>query len=361
MFSFLDYELIKSKRYRQKKLHNNLIQLISTSGSTGTSKFVRQSKKNIENNTESIARYLKINDNDNTITTLPMSYVYGLSIINTHLYRGGTIVLNNYSIIQKNFWISLQQNKITNFGGVPYIYSMLDKINLNNYDLRHLNYTTLAGGKLHKTIIKRIIKKYKSQNIKLQIMYGSAEATARMSFLPWNKIEKKIESIGKPIPGGKFFLEDEYFNKINTENKIGELVYVGKNVSMGYSNNYKDLGHPDINRGILKTGDMAYKDKENYYYLVGRKDRYIKVFGLRINLQELEDIISEYGYENMCLQESENKIDIFLKKIVNQNIFKNYLTNLTNLHNSVFNIKVIKKFPLNSNFKISYDRELLKI
>ena len=312
--SFFNYELIKSKKYIPKKLHIDLQQLISTSGSTGTSKFVRLSKKNVENNTKSIVKYLKINSKDNTITTLPMSYVYGLSIINTHLFRGATIVLNNASIIQKNFWISLQKNKITNFGGVPYIYSILDRINLKNYNLKHLNYTTQAGGKLHETIIKRILEKYKLQNIKLQIMYGAAEATARMSFLSWDKIEKKINSIGKPIPGGQFFIEDQYLNKINEENKIGELVYVGKNVSMGYANNYKDLSKTDVNRGILKTGDMAFKDKDHYYYLVGRKDRYIKVFGLRINLQELEDIIINYGYENMCLQEKENQINILLKK-----------------------------------------------
>ena len=354
VFNFFDFDLIESQKKKSKNLHPNLKLLVSTSGSTGTSKFVKLSSKNIDCNTISISKYLKISTKDNAITTLPMSYVYGLSIINTHLYNGATVTLNRNSLVQKDFWTKLEKHKVTNFGGVPYIYSILDKINLNRFDLKYLKYTTQAGGKLHETIVKRILEKYKPLNIKLLIMYGAAEATARMSFLPWGKIKDKINSIGKPIAGGKFSIQDENSKIINAKNKVGELIYKGKNVCMGYSNNFQDLSKEDVNKDILRTGDLAYVDKDKYYYLVGRKDRYIKIYGLRINLQELEDIIFDYGYENMCLQEKENTINIYLKKKLNLEKFSKYLSNLTNIHISVFKINYIDEFPMNRNLKIIY-------
>ena len=288
-----------------------------------------------------------------------MSYVYGLSIINTHLNQGASIVLNNKSIIEKEFWNKLQKNKVTNFGGVPYTYSILEKIKLKNFDLSSLKYTTQAGGKINKQTASNILKEYSPLGIKLYIMYGAAEATARMSYLPLKNIEK-IESIGKAIPGGEFYLENSDGKKIQEINTHGELIYKGKNVCMGYAENLQDLTKDDVNKGILKTGDIAYKDKDDFYYLVGRKDRYIKIYGMRINLQELENIISNFGIENICIQKKENMITVFIKNDVELEKLKKHITSITKLHPSVFVFKTIKDFPLNKNYKISYNKEVLK-
>ena len=360
LYSYTNYELLEKKNKRYFKLNDDLMLLISTSGSTGSSKYVRQSYINVQSNTESISKYLCISDKDVAITTLPMSYVYGLSIINTHLSKGGCLVLNNKSVLEKSFWNVLQQNKVTNFGGVPYTYSILDKINLNNYNLKSLKYTTQAGGKLNLNITKKIIRKYEKLKIKLFVMYGAAEATARMSYLPWKDLKNKIGSIGKPIPGGKFYIIDKNNKKINVPNKSGELAYKGKNVCMGYARNINDLSKDDQNNGFLKTGDIGYQDKDNFYYLIGRKDRYIKIYGMRINLDELEEIILKFGSESMCIGEKENKISIFVTNNKKINELKKYLVTLTNLHPSTFLIKVIDKFPLNKNLKKSYQKELLK-
>ncbi|MBD1156629.1 AMP-binding protein [Pelagibacterales bacterium SAG-MED20] len=349
----------KQKKRLKKKLNDDLALLISTSGSTGTSKLVRLSADNLNENINSIIQYLDISQNDISITTLPMSYVYGLSIINTHLNQGASIVLNNKSVIEKEFWNKLQKNKVTNFGGVPYTYSILEKIKLKNFDLSSLKYTTQAGGKINKQTAKNILKEYNALGIKLYIMYGAAEATARMSYLPWENIEK-TQSIGKAIPGGEFYLEDSNKKVIKEINTNGELIYKGKNVCMGYAENFQDLTKGDKNKGTLKTGDIAYKDKDNFYYLVGRKDRYIKIYGMRINLQELEDIISNFGIENICMQEKENMINVFVKDDFELEKLKKHLTSVTKIHPSVFIFKTIKDFPLNKNYKISYNKELLK-
>ena len=358
VYNFFDYKLIESKKVTKKNLHKELSLLISTSGSTGSSKLVRQSKNNLKDNAVAISKCLTISKKDIAITTLPMSYVYGLSIINTHINQGATIVLNTKSIVEKSFWSAMQRHKVTNFGGVPYTYSILEKINLSKFNLKNLKYSTQAGGKLNINTAKKILEDYKKLNIKLFIMYGSAEATARMSYLPWKNIEKKISSIGVPISGGRFHIEDENKKKITSINKFGELIYKGSNVCMGYSKNFKDLYKGDENNGILRTGDLAYKDKDNFYYIVGRKDRYIKIYGMRINLQDLEEIILEYGAENICLEEKLNKILVFVRNYKKIKMLKKYLIDLTSLHPSSIEIRNIKEFPLNSNYKISYNKAI---
>ena len=340
------------------KIDNNLSLLLSTSGSTGASKYVRQSVENVYNNTESILKYLNISDVDISITTLPMSYVYGLSIINTHLSRGACIVLNNYSVIDKKFWTFLQKNKVCSFGGVPYTYQILDRINFEKYNLKYLKYTTQAGGKLSFKLSKKIIDYYQKTNKKFFIMYGAAEATARMSYLPWKYASQKIDSVGIPIPGGKFWIEDEKRNKILENNKTGELVFSGKNVCLGYANNIFDLSKGDENKGILRTGDIAKRDKDNFYYIVGRKDRYVKIHGNRINLVELEYIISDFGVQSLCQVEEENKITIFVKNLNEIEKLKEYLSKSTQLHPTTFIFKKINNFALNKNYKISYSDEI---
>ena len=353
-FTFYSYELLKSKNEKKKNFNDNLTLLISTSGSTGTSKLVRLSYDNLNSNIQSIIQFLPIREDDITITTLPMSYVYGLSIINTHLYKGACITLNNRSLVNKFFWQAMQKHKVTSFGGVPYTYTMLDKIGLENFSLNHLRYTTQAGGRLNEKILNKTIQTYKKQDIKLILMYGAAEATARMSYLPWSDVEKKLGSIGKPIPQGEFYIRDEENHKINESDKEGELVYKGKNVCMGYAQNIDDLNLGDENKGILNTGDIAFRDKDGFYFLLGRKDRFIKIYGMRINLQEIEDLVLNRGAESMCLQNEENRITILVKNYDKLDDLKEYISKLTNIHPSVFTIKKIKDFPLTNNYKLSY-------
>lgn len=359
VLTFKDFDLIKRKTSFKINLHRELSLLISTSGSTGSPKLVRISKKNLEENTESIINFLKISSVDTCITTLPMSYVYGLSVINTHLKQGCTIVLNEQSVLEKKFWTKLINNKVTTFSGVPYTYQMLDKIDFYKKDLKHIRYLTQAGGKLNLQINKKIAKNFSNTNKDFIVMYGAAEATARMSYLPSEFSNKKIGSIGVPIPGGNFWIEDKNQKKIEKENEIGELFYSGKNVCLGYAEDISDLSKGDENKGILKTGDIAKKDKDNFYYILGRNDRYVKIFGNRINLDELENNISKFGVQSLCKVIEENRITIFVKHLKEAENIKKNIKNYTDLHPSVFNFKILSEFPLNKNLKTAYNNESL--
>ena len=354
---YKNYVLLENKKNTKIKINKNLKIIISTSGTTGNPKYVKLTKQNIDSNSLSILKYLRINNKDTTITTLPMNYVYGLSIINTHLLAGATIVLNNYSVFDNKFWSSLINNKITNINGVPYLYEILDKIKFLEKDLSSIKFFTQAGGKIEKKIQRKLIHFCLKNKKKIFFMYGAAEATARMSYLPWISAKKKIGSIGKAIKGGKFWLEDKKGKKINRSNKIGELIYSGKNVSPGYANSYHDLAESN-NCKILRTGDFAKRDEDGFYYLMGRSDRFIKIQGNRINLEDIEIYLSSFGIKSVCKLNKKNKIAIFIEKNIDEMMLLKRIKDKISIHPSNFLIKKINKFPINKNFKISYNHKI---
>ncbi len=333
--------------------NKNLCLLLPTSGTTGSLKYVRLSRKNLKSNSDSIIDYLKIKSSDRAICIMPITYSYGLSIVNTHLEKGASIYLNNQSIMQKSFWQNYKKNKITSLSGVPYMYQIFLKYGLKNLYLPSLKTLTQAGGKLDKTLNLKIIKFCKLKKIKFISMYGQTEASPRISFLDWKYAFKKIGSIGKNIKSVKIWLEDEKNKKIYKPGKIGEIVIKGKNVCMGYCENVKDLNKPDENKEVLKTGDLGYFDKDNFFYIHGRKSRIAKVYGLRVSLDDLEKKLMKIGYEVACMNYN-NIITIFYTlKNKKSNILKT-LVKETGMHESTFKLKHIFKIPRNNSGKIDF-------
>ena len=257
----IGYCLLQTQYPKEVPLYQNLALLLTTSGSTGSPKLVRQSYDNIQSNAQSIAQYLELNETERPITTLPMNYTYGLSIINSHLFVGATILLTEYTLMEREFWDFFKQEKATSFGGVPYTYEILKKLRFFKMDLPYLRTMTQAGGKLSPEL-HREFAKYAQENGKhFVVMYGQTEATARMGYLPWKKAIEKYGSMGIAIPGGKLWLKDIQGNKIIQPDIIGELVYEGKNVTLGYAICKEDLKKEDERYGLLETGDMAKMDE----------------------------------------------------------------------------------------------------
>ena len=123
---------------------------------------------------------------------------------------------------------------------------------------------------------QKIFAYCKKNKIKFIVMYGQTEASPRMSYLAWSKFSEKIGSIGKALDGSKFKILSKTGKQVKKSFSTGELIYFGKNVSLGYANNLEDLKKRDINKGKLFTGDLAYKDNDDYFYIVGRKNRISK-------------------------------------------------------------------------------------
>jgi len=348
------FELLENKKKNKIKINDNLSLLIPTSGSMGSPKFVRQSYKNIYSNIEQVTESLNIKCEDRAITTMPLNYTYGLSIVNSHIYNGSSIILNNYSLIDKKFWEIQNVKKASNFGGVPFMYEILDKIGFEKKITKNLNYITQAGGKLSRDFLKRFIQICKDNNLKFITMYGQTEATSRMSFLEWKFAETKLGSIGKPVKGGKFSLVDEINGKtINDSNKTGELVYEGKNVSLGYANSYWDLSKGDENKGKLFTGDLAERDDSNFYYITGRLKRISKIFGIRLNLDEVETLINEWGYECVC-KGNDNLIKFYFVSNFSKNEMIEKISKYIGIHKSGISLKKIDNIPRNKFGKVLY-------
>lgn len=353
IYSNWNYSLINLNK-SNVLLHEDLSLLLTTSGSTGSPKLVRLSFSNILSNARSIAQYLKITDLERPITSLPMNYSYGLSVINSHLINGATILLTNFSVVQKEFWDFVKNKKATSIAGVPYTYQMLKMLRFANMDLPYLKTLTQAGGKLSSNLVKEY-SDYAIKNSKeFIVMYGQTEATARMSYLPFNVSQEKLESIGIPIPGGKFSLKDLYDkNEIHQSNIRGELIYEGPNVSLGYANNITDLTKGDENFGKLYTGDIAYKDENGYYFITGRMKRFIKIYGNRINLDEIEQIILNKNIECAC-DGVDDKMTVYTtNKDKAEEIF-NLLTTILKLNFRAFEIRIISEIPKNSSGKVLY-------
>lgn len=346
------YKLIEYNSHRKAIMFKELALLLTTSGTTGSPKLVRLSYKNVQSNTSSIISYLDICENERAITVLPMSYTYGLSIINTHLYSGACILLTDASVCEKRFWRFFNEYRGTSISGVPYTYEMLRKVNFANFCVPSLKTMTQAGGKLSVDDSEYFYDFAKNTNRRFFTMYGQTEATARISYLPFEYMRQKKGSVGIPVIGGKFKIVDDNNNKLK-KYEIGEIVYEGDNVSLGYAFDQYDLIKGDENKKTLHTGDMGYIDNDGFLYIQGRIDRSVKVLGNRINLNELEEIIQDiFRIQTICIY-YEKKIYIFLTKLPSKKI-KEQISAITGLNRNFFVIKVIKEFPRNVIGKVEH-------
>jgi long-chain acyl-CoA synthetase len=351
-FSYGSYTLLKTDCNIDYTLHDDLALLLSTSGSTGSQKFVRQSYRNICSNAEAIAQYLEITSVDRSITTMPMSYTYKLSIINSHLLQGASTILTEATLMERCFWEIIKINRATTFGGVPYLYEILKKLRFGQMDLPSLRYITQAGGKLSRELSVEFADICEQKGIRFYTMYGQTEATARMSYLPWEYASKKAGSIGIAIPGGEFWLEDE--KGIIEENDMpGELVYQGDNVTLGYAESFLDLCKGDENGDTLYTGDVAKRDVDGFYYIVGRKKRFLKMFGHRVSLDEIEQLVRAAGNDCVCAGTDDN-MKIYVTTLDNKGPLRSYLTECTGINQSGFTIVHIEKIPRNESGKVLY-------
>lgn len=291
IYTAYGYCLLRTGYSKDYPLYENLGLLLTTSGSTGSPKFVRQSYSNVLVNASSIVEYLGLDETERPITTLPMNYTYGLSIINSHLLVGATILVTDKGHMRKEFWSFFKEAGATSFGGVPYTYEMLDKLRFSRMNLPSLRTMTQAGGKILPDLHEKFAKYAQENGKNFVVMYGQCEATARMGYLPPEKAVEKKGSMGIAIPGGKFHLIDVNGKDITESFVTGELVYEGKNVTLGYAERPEDLAKGDERHGRLETGDMAQFDGDGYFYIVGRKKRFLKIYGNRVNLDEIDRML----------------------------------------------------------------------
>lgn len=350
-----EYCLLKTGYDTEYPLYDDLALLLTTSGSTGSPKLVRQSYENIQSNAEAIVQYLELDDTERPVTTLPMNYTYGLSIINSHVLVGATLLLTPDSVVTKDFWDFMKANHATSFGGVPYTYEMLKRIRFFRMDLPDLRTMTQAGGKLAPELHKEFAQYAFEKGKHFVVMYGQTEATARMAYLPYEKALEKYGSMGIAIPGGSFILADIDGNAITEPNVVGELVYEGPNVTLGYAECGEDLQKADERNGRLETGDMAKMDADGYYYVVGRKKRFLKLFGNRVNLDEIDRMIKkEFPTVDCASTGTDELMKIYITDAEYVQQVEEFVFDRTHINNRAFQVLVVDKIPRNESGKTLY-------
>ncbi len=349
------YTVLEADHACHAELYPDLALLLTTSGSTGSPKLVRQSYQNIQSNAEAIVDYLGIGEDERAITTLPMNYTYGLSIINSHLLAHATLLLTDDSMNMKPFWSFFKQEEATSFGGVPFTYQMLKRVRFFKMDLPSLRYMTQAGGKLSPELHAEFAQWAQDHGKRFIVMYGQTEATARMGYLPAEKSLEKAGSMGVPIPGGTFTLIDVDGNAITQPNVTGELVYEGDNVTLGYAQRPEDLALGDERGGRLETGDMALFDEDGFYYIVGRKKRFLKIFGNRVNLDEIDRLLQTAFEDLQCA--STGVDDMMVTYVTDEKKVEDvrkWLSDTTRLSQSAFSVRYLEEIPHNEAGKVLY-------
>ena len=337
----------------QPLLHPDCRILLPTSGSTGSAKHVALSANNLHANCQSICAYLPIESRDTTITTLPFMYSYGLSVINTHLAAGAAIVLNEESVLSREFWALMKKWPISSLAGVPYTYEMLLRLRFDKQDWPQLRYFTQAGGALARPLVEQLAAFAIRRNCKFYRMYGQTEATARIAYLSPSLVQNKPSSIGKAIPGGKLILLDEQGEEIKQPLVSGELVYQGENIMLGYVAGSEDLQH-FAPKATLHTGDIAMRDEQGDFIISGRKKRIVKPFGRRVSLDEIEHYLQEQSIPNYCCQ-NEDRILIITEKSIESNKVIAMVSEYLNLHHSAIKHIVMSPLPVNAHGKRDYE------
>lgn len=356
VYGFKGYALCKTGQ-KAPEMHPDLSMLMTTSGTTGSPKLVRHKYGNIESNARNVAKVFGWTPEERGIIDLPMQYTMGLNVINSHLYAGATVLLMEANLMSPKYWSFIKEQKGTNFTGVPFSYEILNRLRFQRMDLPHLTTMAEGGGKLSDTLFSSFAQYAEEKGKRFFATFGTTETSARLAYLPPECATTHIGSIGRAIPEGKLILVDDNGQEITEADVEGELRYEGPNVTMGYGTCIEDLKKGDEFCGVYETGDIAKMDADGFFYIAGRKKRFLKLFGLRVSLDQSEKIISEhFGIECACTGD-DNQMKIFITKDGVQEEVRQLIAEKTGLMAKSFVVKVIDSIPRFESGKINY-REL---
>lgn len=337
-------------------LHPNLSHLLPTSGSTGSPKLVRHKYENIEAAGLNISTFFELKDSDRPLMVLPLYYTMGLSMVFSHLRVGATVLITNRNMTDAAFWKFLKDEHATSFTGVPYSFQILNLMRFFRMDLPDLELLTQGGGKMPHDLNVKFAEYCRDHNKRWIATYGQSECTARMAYLPAKWALDKVGSIGIAVPNAELSLIDENGNPINSPHTEGEMCYRGKNVTMGYATCLEDLAKGDERNGFIRTGDLAYFDEDGCYYIVGRMGRFLKLFGMRVGLDECEQIIANDCQTECACVGTDEKMIVYITDDAKQQAVKDALVEKTHIVATSFEIRIIAEIPKNEAGKKLYSK-----
>lgn len=332
--------------------HADLALLLTTSGSTGDAKLVRLSRSNLAANARAIGEYLKLGPGEIAGQSLPLHYSYGLSVLNSHLVTGGAVALTRHSFMRPEFWRVIEARRCTSFSGVPYMYETLLRLRWAPSRQPSLRTLTQAGGALRPELARQLHQEMAARGGRFFVMYGQTEATARIAYLPPDKLPEKAGSIGGAISGGELWTEP-----VPDESGLRQLYYRGANVMLGYATSPADLARGDDLGGVLATGDLAEQDADGFFRITGRLARFAKLFGKRVDLGGVEAEI-ERAFPVMAMaREGGDRLEIFLPTSpVDPEAVRARLVELLGVPLPAVRVTVLERLPLTASGKKDYKK-----
>ena len=334
---------------------DELSHLLPTSGSTGSPKLVRHKYENIEAAALNISTFFQLTDRERPLMVLPLYYTMGLSMVFSHFYVGATVLITNLNMTDRRFWQFMKEEKATSFTGVPYSFEILNLMRFFRMDLPDLKLLTQGGGRMPKELNLKFAEWCRDTGRQWIATYGQSECTARMAWLPPQWAVEKVGSIGIAVPNAELSLIDADGNAITTPNTEGEMCYRGRNVTMGYARQRADLLLGDERHGFIRTGDLAYFDTDGCYYIVGRIGRFLKLFGMRVGLDECERIVKgKFGNLECACVGTDDKMLVYLTDERFKTQVKDELVARLKLVASSFEVRIIDEIPKNEAGKTLY-------
>ncbi|GAA1761523.1 AMP-binding protein [Luedemannella helvata] len=323
--------------------HPDLALLLATSGSTGNPRLVRLSRTAVLANAHAIAAALGIRGGDVAATSLPLHYTYGLSVLHSHLVNGATVVVTDATVMQREFWRDAARFGVTSLAAVPYQYEMLRRLHFNPEDHPRLRTLTQAGGRLRNELVADFHGRMAAVGGRLFVMYGQTEATARMTVLPSGALPDKLGSVGLAVPGGSVSIAGD-----------GEILFHGPNVMMGYADTARDLARGDDLGGWLATGDLGHLDGDGFLYVDGRKRRIAKIFGVRVNLDDVERMLTGHGA--LAAVGGDDRVRLWIEGADEpaRDALRAEAARRLGTHSSGIEVRAVDRLPLLANGKVDY-------
>lgn len=342
----------------------DLAMLLFTSGSMGMPKGVMLSHRNLLANADSISRELPIRATDRALAVLPFCHAFGNSILQTHVLSGATLLIDRTLTFPSSTVETLRELEATSFSAVPEVYGMLLKYGrLGETPLPALRYMTVAGGALRYDLAAQMESRIRPASF--HVMYGQSEATARLASLPPQELHARPGSIGRPIPGVELAVMDDA-NRELPAGTTGMLCARGANVMLGYWQDKTATAEVLVGDGWLRTGDLARRDEDGFFYLQGRANLLVKVQGHRVHPAEIEGLVEAFFPQTCAVavpmtRGDEIRFVLFLaprddRPIDVTKIQATCQRELPSYKQPLY-YEVLERFPLTSGFKI--DREAL--
>lgn len=330
-------------------LHPDLALLLGTSGSAGSPKLVRLGAAAVDANAAAVAAALGLSADDRAVTTLPLAYCYGLSVVHSHLLRHAGVVVSPHSVLDEAFWALLEHAGVTTLAGVPWTFDLLDRAGLAERPAPALRLVTQAGGRLPPDRVRGYAALGARRGWEFAVMYGQTEATARMAVLPPALAASRPQAVGRPVPGGSFRVLEPDGDRPVPPGEVGEIVYSGANVMLGYAHGPADLALGRTTTD-LRTGDLGRLAPDGLLEVTGRCSALVKVAGIRVDLDHVEAELADLGLV-ACATGGDDRVEVAVEGCAHPGMVRSLLASELSLAAAAIRVVAVEALPRRENGK----------